>query len=218
MVKALSTLWLVRAACVAFLIFSAAAMLLYPGSTFVDPATRGYRFFENFFSDTGMTRTWGDQTNFASALFFVGALFCAGGGMILFFARLGAQPALAGRITRWSAWSGMLTGFCFFGIALSPQDLFSDVHDAFSVAAFFFLLSASLGFAYVLHHAHTFPRHHTYVFGLLALLICSYIILFLLGPPLTTYAGMVMQAVGQKVIVYAVIFCLLVQLPLLEYA
>ena len=193
-------------------------MLLYPGSTFVDSATRGYRFFENFFSDMGMTRTWGDRANVASALLFVSAMFCAGGGMILFFARLGAHPALSGRVPRFSAWAGMLTGICFFGIALSPQDLFSDVHDAFSVAAFFFLLGASLGFAYALGRARGFHRRHIYAFVLLALLICSYIILFLLGPPLTMYAGMVLQAVGQKVIVYAVIFCLLVQLPLIEYA
>ena len=193
--------------CVAFVGLTLAAMVFYPGSTFVNPHTRGYLWFENFFSDLGMTRTWGGAPNTTAMLLFVVALMCAGGGLILFFRGL-AQRFARARLARIGSACGVLAGVCFFAIALTPQDLFSDAHDMFSVAAFAFLLCAALAYARVLWNDAGYTRRFALVFALLALLICSYIVLFLAGPPLASRAGIVVQATGQKIIVYATIVSL----------
>jgi hypothetical protein len=41
--------------------------------------------------------------------------------------------------------------------------------------------------------------------------LCAYLALFLFGPPLTTRAGIIIQATGQKGIVYAALVCLALQ-------
>lgn len=202
----------VYGACFAFLGLTFAAMLLYPGGTFVNPTTRGYLFFENFFSDLGMTRSYSGASNFFTLPLFVLAIFCAGSGLILFFAHFAAhftgQRALSGAASA----CGILAGVCFFGIALTPQDLLSDLHDAFSAAAFLFLLCAALMYAIVLARAPAYPKRFAVVFAALAALLCAYLMLVLWGPPLTTRAGTLIRASGQKLIVYAVIACLFVQL------
>lgn len=202
---------LIIAACFAFIGLTIAAMVAYPGGTFVNPHTRGYLFFENFFSDLGMTRAFNGAANLISMPLFVLALFCAGGGLILFFARFATRFPGQRTISRVGSASGMITGFCFFGIALTPQDLISDIHDLFSVAAFLFLLLASLVYVIVIARTPAYPKKFAFVFGALALFLLTYITLFLFGLPLTTRAGMVIQATGQKLIVYAAILCLLIQ-------
>jgi hypothetical protein len=47
---------------VSFIVYAVSnllAMLLYPGGTSFDKDVKGYLFFENFFSDLGMVRTYG---------------------------------------------------------------------------------------------------------------------------------------------------------------
>jgi hypothetical protein len=198
-------------ACSAFVLLTAAAMLAYPGGTFGNPQTRGYLFLENFFSDLGMTRSYSGAPNTLSMLLFVPAVFCAGGGLILFFARFGAPCPAPRWGCRIGSACGILAGICFFGIALTPQDLFSDVHDSFSVAAFLFLVLACWVYALVLVRAPAYPKKYALGFGVLAMLLCAYLALFLFGPPLTTRAGIVIQATGQKGLVYSALVALALQ-------
>jgi hypothetical protein len=202
---------LVVGACAAFLVLTLAAMLLYPGGTFVNPNTRGYLFLENFFSDLGMTRSFSGEVNRFTLPLFVIAMFCAGSGLILFFSRFAAQFPAQRALSYAASVCGVLAGVCFFGIALTPQDLFSDLHDSFSAAAFLFLLLAALMYAIVLARTPTYPKKYAFVFAVLAALLWAYVLLFFWGPPLATRAGMMLQATGQKIIVLAAIVCLLIQ-------
>lgn len=198
-------------ACLAFLCLTVAAMLLYPGGTFVNPNTRGYLFFENFFSDLGMTRSYSGALNWGTMPLFVLAMFCAGSGVIYFFARFASQFPAPRYLASAASACGILAGVCFFGIALTPQDVLSKVHDAFSAAAFLFLLLAACLYAVVILRAPTYPKKYALVFAALAVLLGAYMILFLWGPPLMTRAGTIIQATGQKLIVYATLLCLLLQ-------
>jgi len=159
-----------------------------------------------------MTRSYSGAVNAFTMPLFVLAMFCAGSGLILFFARFAAQFPAQPISSRVASACGILAGICFFGIALTPQDVWSDIHDAFSAAAFLFLLSAALMYAIVLARAPAYPKKFALVFLALAILLGVYVVLFFLGPPLATRAGTVIQATGQKLIVYAVIACLLIQL------
>lgn len=212
MVRQLPARRLIYGACIAFLGLSFLAMLLYPGGTFVNAYSRGYLFFENFFSDLGMTRSYSGAANLFSLPLFVLAIFCAGSGLVLFFAHFAAQFPAQRILSGAASACGILAGICFFGIALTPQDLLSDLHDAFSAAAFLFLLCAALMYAAVIVRAPGYPVKFALVFAVLAAFLCAYILFFLWGPPLTTRAGTLIQATGQKLLVYATIACLFIQL------
>jgi hypothetical membrane protein len=71
--------------CVQFVVLTTAAMWLYPGGTYDDPTTTGYSFFENYFSDLGLTKTPSGESNRISSLLFATALALAGICLVLFF-------------------------------------------------------------------------------------------------------------------------------------
>lgn len=60
-------------ACVTFVVMTLCAMLLYGGGTVTDPIRPGYSFFQNFFSDLGMTVASSGRSNLASLVLFVTA-------------------------------------------------------------------------------------------------------------------------------------------------
>ena len=74
-------------ACVQFVVLTTVAMLLYPGGSRADPTSRGYSFFNNFFSELGLTVTSAGTPKRASLILWVIALTVAGLGMVVFFAR-----------------------------------------------------------------------------------------------------------------------------------
>ena len=75
-------------ACVQFVVFTTIAMLLYPGGSGVDRSSRGYSFFNNFFSELGLTVTRNGTPNTPSMVLFITALTLAGLGLVLFFVGL----------------------------------------------------------------------------------------------------------------------------------
>ncbi len=76
---------LVAVVCVLFIGLTVIAMLLYPGGTFNDQTSQGYSFFNNFFSDLGMTRTRNDASNTISMILFTSASTGVGFGLAIFF-------------------------------------------------------------------------------------------------------------------------------------
>src|SRR5579872_3769679 len=117
---------LVALACILFVVLTAVAMLLYPGGTILDATTHGYRFFENYFSDLGLTRARSGAPNLPSMLCFIVALVSVGLAFIAFlvaFTRCCAAAPRALRLSRRAAWVGAITGVSFIGIAASPRDL-----------------------------------------------------------------------------------------------
>ena len=101
---------------------TAIAMLLYPGGTFVDPSTRGYSFFANFFSDLGATRTPSGATNTLSMILFTSALAIVGIGLAVFFVALTQffRDSRSGPIfPTTGAVLGVIAGLCFVGVAFA---------------------------------------------------------------------------------------------------
>jgi hypothetical protein len=56
-----------------------------------------------------------------------------------------------------------------------------------------------------------YDRRAVLVFGIFFGLLVAYLLLLEFGPSLTTYAGMLIQATGQKIIVYASITSIMLQ-------
>lgn len=200
--------------CVLFVISTVIAMLLYPGGSVADPTSRGYSFFHNFFSSLGLTVAVNGAANTWSFVLFVGGLILAGLGLVWFFVaapqfyrRTRAQTALslAGSVF------GVLSGLCYMGVALTPANLVPGPHARFTLWAFqAFLLTAVL-YAIATWLNQAYPRGYAWVYGGFAVLLAGYVWLMLSGPDFDTVRGAMIQATGQKVIVYAAILCMLIQ-------
>ncbi|MGW8250803.1 MAG: hypothetical protein ACWGO1_09195 [Anaerolineales bacterium] len=67
-------LTLVMVACLLFPILTTLAMLFYPGGTRGNPDVQGYRFFENFFSELGLTQSYAGGSQTTSFVLFTLAL------------------------------------------------------------------------------------------------------------------------------------------------
>jgi hypothetical protein len=198
-----------------FVVLTVIAMFFYPGGTWVDANTHGYLFFENTFSDLGRWTTMSGASSPVSATLFLFASMLAGCGLALFFiafpqffreTRSQQVLSISGSVL------GVLCGLCFVGIAFTPADKFLPIHHQFVMSAFrLFALAVLLYVVAIFRHANYLRRYGWALVGFLALLI-GYILLIQFGPsPFKSHQGLVIQAVGQKIIVYASIISITFQ-------
>ena len=189
-------------------------MFFYPGGTWANPATEGYHFFQNFFSDLGMWTTPGGLANPIAAVLFFVALTSSGLGLILFFLTFprffAHQPLLQA-----FSWLGMLigvwSGISFVGIAFTPADLFLQAHAIFVYSAFLSLPLATFIFALAIWRHKTYPNRYAAVLLVFAICLVGYVWLLFYGPSGLTAQGFSYQATGQKLIVYVAIFSMFIQ-------
>jgi hypothetical membrane protein len=210
---------LVAIACILFVVLSAVAMLLYPGGTIVDQTSKGYRFFENYLSDLGLTRARSGAVNTPAMLCFVVGLVSVALALGAFFRAFTwfciASPR-ALRLSRRAMLVGMVTCVGFIGVAASPRDLAYPEHIAFELLAFpTFLAAVALEIAALRALERTtppgLPRRFLWLFVAFAIVLAAYIALLALGPSDSTLVGERVQVTGQKVIVYAAIATVLLQ-------
>jgi hypothetical protein len=197
-----------------YAVFNLLAMLLYPGGTSLDKDVKGYSFFENFFSDLGMVRTYGGQPKMPSMVLFASALGLMGIAFILFFVLMpsyftASRPErVASRI---GSIAGVLAGVSCIGIAATPWDLHLRAHVifAFGLSASF-LLSVVLYLVAMLANKR-YPNTYAAVFAVYAIALGAYVGLMLLGPDMGTQEGLKILATGQKTAIYLGMICWFVQ-------
>jgi hypothetical protein len=199
--------------CGLFVLMTVTAMLFYPGGTYSDPNTHGYSFFENFFSELGLLHTHLGGQKILSLALFVPALVMVGAGLILFFLAFPQffQQVRTARTLSWiGSGLGILSGLCFIGVIV-PADVNMTIHKSFVIWAFRFFPAAVLCYTVVLLGDKTHPRIYAWELVTFSLLLVAYMLLLELGPGINTYYGMLIQAVGQKMIVYASIISIMIQ-------
>lgn len=191
------------------------AMLVFPGGTIADPTTKGYSFFENFFSELGFFTTKSGAANyFAAPLFFI-AMVLAGVSLVIFSLAF-RQFFLSNKRQRWLSGAGMLvgvlSGLCFIGVAFTPADILLDQHVFFVMWAFrLFPVSVLLYTAAIFTHT-SYPRLYGWLFIGFTICLVAYILLLEFGPSAgKTHSGEIIQSVGQKIIVYISIIMVGVQ-------
>jgi hypothetical protein len=210
---------LVALACVLFVVLTTVAMLAYPGGTIVDTGTRGYHFFENYFSDLGLTRARSGAANLPAMFCFIVALdsvALALGAFFWAFTRLCAGVPRALRRSRRAAFAATITALSFIGVAAAPRDLAYVVHITFELLAFPWFLAAvafEIAALRALERAAPpgLPCRLLWPFVALAVALAAYIALLAFGPPDWTPVGERIQVTGQKVIVYTAIATVLAQ-------
>jgi len=193
-------------ACAQFVALTVVAMLFYPGGTFVDPATMGYSFFRNFFSDLGRTHAHSGAPNTVSAILFFVALTVAGLGLATFFLamrRFFRQDRSARLLSRLGSLAGLVSGLAFVGVAWAPVNLAGALHRLFVQVAFLGFFVAVLSYIGAMLRTRTYPRRYARVCGVFVLLLAAYLLLLFFGPSLWSATGLIINATGQKIIIYA---------------
>jgi hypothetical protein len=198
------------------------SMLLYPGGTKADPHTQGYSFFTNFLSDLGHTETISGQSNLPSMVLFISALIMgaiATGLFSLAFTQLFTLSPITIRLSRLGALCGLIAGLCIFGVAVVPEDLSSWLHNFCIYAALVVFVAAYLLFFLAVVRTKGLPKRISWVYIALGVVLVVYTIISVwvtfFGPAPGTPAWVVIQATGQKIIVYVAVLALLVESLLL---
>lgn len=208
------TLILAEVACAQFIVVTALAMLLYQGGNYLDPNYRAYSFIHNFSSDLGLTRTYSGEANRPSMILFMVALTGAGLGLVLFFSVFRSfftQTLLQRILTANGTVAGWVAGLSFVGVAWCPADRAVQWHRDFVLWAFQTFPVAVLFFLPAMLLNREYPRRYALALALFLLVLGGYLVLIFQGPAMSTPGGLVVQVVGQKVVVYSCVVSVFVQ-------
>jgi cytochrome bd-type quinol oxidase subunit 2 len=188
-----------------------ASMRLYPGGTFLDESTRGYSLAHNFLSDLGGTVAFNYQRNLVGAALF-GLAMVIGvftlGACIVASVRVLSTAARARPFARLAAAAAVLVCVGYLGVAVSPQDRWMGLHQAFALTAVhtFPVLTALLAGATM--RDDRFRRRATAGWVVLSLVLAGYLVVGHFGPGVRAEHGLQVQVLAQKVMALAAILVL----------
>ncbi len=197
--------------CCAFVFLTLGAMAFYPGGTALNPNTTHYHFFENFFSDLGRTIARGSHkpNPIGSTLFFV-ALSSSGLALGLFFIAFARffWGEFAQRVaTTAGVLFGWLSALNFLGIAFYRANIYPKQHVQCVFAAFKCFPLAVLCFAVAMLVGRSYPKRGVWIFAGFFAVLVAYLTLITKGPSPLSPQGLMIQATGQKIVVYASLLC-----------
>lgn len=197
-----------------YALFNILAMIYYPGGTSVYKERVGYSFFENFFSDLGMVRTYSGEPKTLSLFLFISALVLIGIVLIIFFILMSGYfngSKLERYSSRIGSAAGGLTGIACIGIAATPWDLYLNVHLIFVFSLSFALLFSMIFYSIAIIRNKLYPNLYACVFWAYVLVLAVYMTLMLLGPDIETTSGLRIMVTGQKILIYSGMLCLFIQ-------
>ena len=197
-----------------FIVLTILAMLVYAGGTIDNPSKPGYSFFENFFSDLGLTTSHSGQSNTLAFVLFSFSALCMGIELVAFYLvwhNLFSEDDLSHKISISGSVLGIIAGIGFIGVSLTPYDLLLNEHVLSVRIGFFFSFLATILYTIVLFRNQSYSKKYAYLFLTLAVLSCLYLILLFFGPSTATINGLVMQVTGQKIIIYSMGICYFIQ-------
>ncbi len=217
--RASTTFWsktayqLVIASILAFLALTTLGMFIYPGGTNTDTTSPGYQFFTNFFSDLGRTVAHNGTPNPFSVLFTI-AMTSSGAGLALFFvsfARFFTQPVLRRIFAIFGTLAGVMAGVCFIGVGFTPSNLLGRPHGTFVLYGFGAFLAAAAIYSVIILRDPAYPNRYAVPFLIFALLLAAYMYLITQRPRIEGVDELIIQATGQKIIVYSSLVSIVLQ-------
>ncbi|MHA1637859.1 MAG: hypothetical protein ACTSUB_07580 [Candidatus Thorarchaeota archaeon] len=198
--------------CFQALILLPIAMIFYTGGTEQNPTTLGFSLLENFLSDLGRLIAFSGQPNIISSIIFNVSLFLSGLFLVLYFI---AMPEFFKglREYRWLCIAGSACGIfmavTFIGGSLTPSDVFRPVHLLFGALSFTSALPVVILYTMALLGNEKIPKRFAVVFFTLGAVLVTYLLLLLSGGASGDVA--LYFTVGQKVVVFSIMSCFLVE-------
>ncbi len=199
---------------VQFIILTFIAMITYKGGTRLDPTSKGYSFFSNFFSDLGRTISYSGEVNTVSAVIFFVALIGLGLSFLGYFLII---PEVFTETDEGIKYSNIVSiiGKCsvvaFIGVAFAPADILPFIHDILVIIGFTLIAIVS-GSAFILTAKDSrFTRKSNIVFLFLFVVVLCYGSLSLFIPTIITHIHLIIRATAQKIVIYTMILSFLFQ-------
>ena len=199
--------------CVQFIVLTFTGMLCYAGGTMQDPLVPGYSFFQNFFSEIGLTIARSGESNLISFVLFSLAFFIVGISLVpsfVVFPILFKRKKLSLYLTVLGSCIGIFTACCFSGITFAPADINGPLHSWFVRAGFISGLFVSILYSAAIFINKSYPMKYGFNFLFFTVVLAAYIILMFTGPSVATFEGLTIQATGQKIVLYTFAVCLLI--------
>jgi hypothetical protein len=196
--------------CISFLVLTTIGMIYFPGGTILDHNTKGYSFFNNFFSELGRWRTHNGETKWISFYCFTLALLIHAVVMFVFnikFLETTRSVKLNPTAHYVALFSGSIFPFLLAGIALTPCDLYLPKHMFCVRLGFGLLLPLSFAYTVLIRQHHLLPNKYGNVMMIIVFAIGLYLLMIFFGPS-PREVGYVQQT-SQKIIVYSMVFSLL---------
>lgn len=198
---------LIRVAILWFVVCAAASMWFYPGGTRLNPDTGGYSFTQNALSDLGRTVARNGEPNPVSSTLFILGLTPAGLGLSFFFIAL--LPLMSNR-SRTLAWlgrigclAGIIAGVAYVVVAWAPANRLPAEHVLAERTAFRSFLVASVLLGIVTAGSRTFRFRASAAWWSFGALLLGFILIGIFGPSRRTEAGLIVQTLAQKAIVFS---------------
>ncbi len=197
-----------------FLVLTSAAMYWYPGGTIHQPQLESYSFLNNYFSDLGRTRCFDRESNMLCHYLFKTALTISGITLILFF---GVVPSLFSNpiskgLGSFAALLGIAAGLCYIGIGWIPWNEHYWQHTWYVRWGFIAFLGMSLVYTPAIFADRQYPDRYGWAFLIFAGVLAVQIVIMLFGPrAYRSGEALFLQAVSQKVVVYAEIGVMIYQ-------
>jgi hypothetical membrane protein len=198
---------LIRVAILWFVVCAAASMWFYPGGTRLNPDTGGYSFTQNALSDLGRTVARNGEPNPVSSTLFILGLTPAGLGLSVFFIAL--LPLMSNR-SRTLAWlgrigclAGIIAGVAYAVVAWTPANRLPGEHVLAERTAFRSFLVASVLLGLVTAGSKVFRFRTSAGWWSFGALLLGFILIGIFGPSRRTEAGLIVQTLAQKAIVFS---------------
>lgn len=197
-----------------FLILIHVAMYLYKGGSLHQPHLEGYSFTTNFFSDLGRNRLFTGAANFPTSIIFRTTMAFTGVSVALFFLAVPSlfrQP-IPKALAVLAAFFGIIAGLSYVAIGNVPYDVSYWRHTWFVRVGFINFLLMVLLYSMAIFSEKNYPNRYGWVFIIFGGILTIQIAIMLLGPrSWRSPQALFLQAVAQKIVVYAEVVCMLIQ-------
>lgn len=190
-------------------------MGFYKGGTYIDPYSRGYLFWYNYFSDLGRIVAHSGVPNTISWILFTITLTLWGLSQIPFFLefpkffRNSKKLRIASII---GSIFGILTGLFYIGVAFTPSDIIDPLHDFFVVLGFGSIFICIILYSFVILNEKDYPQFYGKIFVISATILGVYYIIILLLVNTSITSKLLILVIGQKIMIYTLLLCSLIQI------
>jgi len=195
-----------------FLVLSVLAMVLYSGGSSVAPQDKGYSILNNLLSDLGRTVSYSGESNLSACLIYNVSLFILGCLLIPFFIEMPRFLRLDTDV-KWFSIPGSIAGIVmsgtFIGASLTPADILLDIHLMLGQVAFITGLPLAIAYTMAIITSDKFPKRYAYVFAIFG--VVQFLFLLVMFQSLGGSEITVVFAIGQKIAVYGLVGCILIQ-------
>ena len=180
------------------------SMLIYHGGDRFDPTAEGYNFFGSYLSDLGRMHGFSGIPTYGTGIFYAIGLIIMGIGTIIFFSY---HHLLLPSTKRWvrtfTRLLGTISGFGYIMIALTPWDMYSDMHMVSVFTAFLSFMVACFLLFFSIRQNENYPNIYANIFLFFGVFIGCYVIFLIAGPSSNYENGRIIQATGQKLLFYS---------------